>query len=276
MEHILIENTEMHDGILSCKGKLVLIYTNEKPTTGGELIYYNGETKPHFYYDDKALALCVFTGDSGNWRKCLPVIVSETENPKVKDLYAVKLYNIKSEDMGFNLEKCTIIEDVWINNYDVVQQRHIDNCKKALALPEQFSKEQLESIVDGRIKNGDEIFLLCEKFGLPPNKDMFEVKLKDGFVNIVFNESVPHAQPTEIKASGFHISDPGDPSVGMFPSYWTLDGDFYFDGNEELEQFKKKLAEAFEYATDGKLIIETLEDHQFAIKLEQELPDTFE
>jgi len=53
------------------------------------------------------------------------------------------------------------------------------------------------------------------------------------------------------KISGFHITAPGDESVGIFPSSWKLDGDFYFDTPEELNNFKEELKNFFEISYCG-------------------------
>lgn len=37
-------------------------------------------------------------------------------------------------------------------------------CKKVLALPEHFSDKHLQAIVDGKIKNGDEVLVKCAKY----------------------------------------------------------------------------------------------------------------
>lgn len=50
-----------------------------------------------------------------------------------------------------------------------------------------------------------------------------------------------------INASGFTVHFHGDPSVGIFPTSWKVVGDFEFEDDPELEIFRKKLSEAFEY-----------------------------
>ena len=52
------------------------------------------------------------------------------------------------------------------------------------------------------------------------------------------------AQMIEIK--GFYITEPGDPSVGIFPSTWVLEGKLIFDNDEELQQFKSELKQVFD------------------------------
>lgn len=55
-----------------------------------------------------------------------------------------------------------------------------------------------------------------------------------------------------MKVAGFYVTAPGDPSVGIFPANWKIDGDFYFDNEEELEEFRKELNEVFtNYCGEG-------------------------
>ncbi len=65
-----------------------------------------------------------------------------------------------------------------------------------------------------------------------------------------------------IKVTGFYIVFPGDPSVGIFESQWKLEGDFYFDNQDELEEFRALLNLTYRnYVGDDCKII-TFEEHQ--------------
>jgi hypothetical protein len=64
-----------------------------------------------------------------------------------------------------------------------------------------------------------------------------------------------------MKVSGFYVTAAGDPSVGIFSSTWKLDGDFYFDNQEELEEFRKELKEVFtNYCGEG-VDVDTFEEN---------------
>jgi hypothetical protein len=63
-----------------------------------------------------------------------------------------------------------------------------------------------------------------------------------------------------IKTKGFHIIFKGDSSVGIFDSRWELNGDFYFDNQEELESFRKELQVLYENYC-GEVTIETFEEY---------------
>jgi len=51
------------------------------------------------------------------------------------------------------------------------------------------------------------------------------------------------------------IDDPGDPDVGIFSSYWDINGDMYFEDQSELNGFLASLRDAFEYVTTNKISI---------------------
>lgn len=70
------------------------------------------------------------------------------------------------------------------------------------------------------------------------------------------------------KITGFHIIVKGDPSVGVANSEWKLEGEFYFDDEEELQLFKKNLKLAFEEYC-GEISIDTFEEYQKKINSEE-------
>jgi len=49
-----------------------------------------------------------------------------------------------------------------------------------------------------------------------------------------------------IEIKGFYITEPGDPSVGIYPSMWKLEGKFIFENEEEIKAFKADLQKTFE------------------------------
>lgn len=63
-----------------------------------------------------------------------------------------------------------------------------------------------------------------------------------------------------IRVKGFYITSTGDPSVGIFDSLWELSGDFYFDNQQELEDFRKELQLLYENYC-GEVKIETHEEY---------------
>jgi len=50
-----------------------------------------------------------------------------------------------------------------------------------------------------------------------------------------------------IKVTGFHVTAPGDESVGIFPATWEIKNDFYFDNQKELDIFKFEIKSLFEF-----------------------------
>lgn len=74
----------------------------------------------------------------------------------------------------------------------------------------------------------------------------------------------------EVRVSGFIIEEENDRSVGIFGSTYELKGDFIFQCKEDLEAFRAKLFEAFEYVSDPLPTIMTFEEREQIIKLEDE------
>lgn len=74
----------------------------------------------------------------------------------------------------------------------------------------------------------------------------------------------------EVRVSGFIIEEENDRSVGIFGSSYELKGDFIFQCKEDLEAFRAKLLEAFEYVSDPLPSIMTFEERERIIKIEEE------
>lgn len=74
----------------------------------------------------------------------------------------------------------------------------------------------------------------------------------------------------QIKVTGFYITAYGDASVGMFDQTWKIDGDFYFEDQEHLEEMRQKIKEAFEVYTEN-LAVQTAEEITELIRQENEL-----
>ena len=55
----------------------------------------------------------------------------------------------------------------------------------------------------------------------------------------------------QISVERFYIFIAGDPEVGIWDQEYTIGSDFYFEDQEELTTFKKKLGEAFEYVGEN-------------------------
>lgn len=64
----------------------------------------------------------------------------------------------------------------------------------------------------------------------------------------------------QIKTTGFVITYPGDDTVGLFQQEWKLSGDFNFDDQAELDEFKLKISHAFELCSDTPIVVESLEE----------------
>jgi hypothetical protein len=65
-----------------------------------------------------------------------------------------------------------------------------------------------------------------------------------------------------IKVSGFHITAPGDESIGIQPATWEMRNDFYFDTLEELEKFRKEIKCLYESHCGEVSSVVTFEEQQ--------------
>ena len=70
------------------------------------------------------------------------------------------------------------------------------------------------------------------------------------------------------KVSGFYITMPGDLSMGVNDIEWKLEGDFYFDKDHELEEFKALLVLTFRSYCGEDCLVETFEERQLQIDSE--------
>lgn len=73
-----------------------------------------------------------------------------------------------------------------------------------------------------------------------------------------------------IQTKGFYINYSGDMSVGMFPVQWVVEGEFFFDSPEEMEEFKIKLRETWEYCSDTPIGVETFEERTERLNKQEE------
>lgn len=79
-----------------------------------------------------------------------PIIISDTENIQVGDIYAMNL------EGWFIMNPCQDDQeaDRCNNHYSI---KH--NCRKILALPENISSKHIQAIEEGKLKDGDEVFI---------------------------------------------------------------------------------------------------------------------
>jgi len=73
------------------------------------------------------------------------------------------------------------------------------------------------------------------------------------------------------KVTGFYVTAPGDPSVGINPATWEIKNDFYFDTPEELEEFKKELKGTFEWYCGEVVGVVTFEEHQVQLDADEKM-----
>jgi hypothetical protein len=77
------------------------------------------------------------------------IYITNSEEIKEGDWFVVELFKITGESDGLYIEKCTKLDDVWCNNFDVISTRHKDNCKKIILTTDQdLIKDGIQSIDD--------------------------------------------------------------------------------------------------------------------------------
>jgi len=83
-----------------------------------------------------------------------PIIISETEE-------------IELRDWAYEKEEGTLFEVDEFGHAGLVRSKKnsfvLASCRKILALPEHFTPEQLQDIVDGKMKDGDTLLVGCVK-----------------------------------------------------------------------------------------------------------------
>jgi hypothetical protein len=85
----------------------------------------------HEYIFEKGYALSTDECQNKN------IYITDDSEIKEGDWYLVELFKITGESDGFHIEKCTKLDDVWCNNFDVISTRHKDNCKKIILTTDQ-------------------------------------------------------------------------------------------------------------------------------------------
>ena len=126
-----------------------------------------------------------------------------TDNEKIKegDWYLVELFKITGESDGFYIEKCTKLDDVWCNNFDVISTRHKGNCKKIILTDD-------EDLIKNNVQEISEDFL--EWFVKNPSCEYIETHSLD--IKIINTGESFHYRyeiliPQEEPQRGFNISN---------------------------------------------------------------------
>lgn len=127
------------------KGKLVLIYIDKYfPEIG---MIGSNNVHPLFLWTNKHNQ---YTKDLLEYQKTkcvLPIIISETENIEVGDHYF--------HPFTQSINVCNT------ENVEAINKSTLGKYLKILALPEQFSPKHLQAIVDGKLKDGYEVYVDC-------------------------------------------------------------------------------------------------------------------
>ena len=97
------------------------------------------------------------------------IYIISNEEIKEGDWYLVELFKITAESDNFRIEKCTKLDDVWCNNFDVLSTRHKDNCKKIILTTDQ------DLIADGIEQISEDVLLkIVEHINSGKNIESFD------------------------------------------------------------------------------------------------------
>lgn len=157
MSEIKVKQTELYKDSqgehIVCKGKLVLIEIKTHKISKGDLVY--NEAIENFQVQSYNVSKESNTINTA-LKLFKPILISETEEIEVGDKYLMK-FNDKWELMNPCIDKS---EADRCNSNDLTGK----SCFKILALPEYFSPKHLQAIVDGKLKDGDEVFVDCDQY----------------------------------------------------------------------------------------------------------------
>lgn len=203
MKTIKVSKTEEYtDGTnthLVCKGKLVLVESKFNPEDKNQILIARDSksnigyvTTLHFPSIGDFVPDVRYNHDA---KIIVPIIISEIEEIEVGET----IYNNYTK----LLEVATKLQ---------IDGGEEDKYFKLLALPEHFSPKHLQQIVDGKLKDGDEVFVECEKEQVMyypdgaiiggSNKDAY-VKLTNGHIKLFpVKQSVEEAALEYVKQLG--------------------------------------------------------------------------
>lgn len=131
---IKVKNTEQYQSNIVCKGKLVLI---KDEIENYSLMLKDG----NIYY---------------------PIIISEIEQIEVGDKVIDKELlkkNIFSISRVIEKQSDNSVEVLYNDNHR--EMGYVNEFYKILVLPQHFSPEQLQMIIEGKLQDGDEVMIYC-------------------------------------------------------------------------------------------------------------------
>jgi hypothetical protein len=131
------------------------------------------------------------------------IIITSNEEIKEGDYYLVELFEITGESNGLHIEKCTKLDDVWCNNFDVISTRHKANCKKIILTTDQdLIKDGVQAIdndfLEWFVKNPS-----CEEVKFKEIKDTDGKVVSYRFISAL----IPKEEPKQQSAVVFLVEE---------------------------------------------------------------------
>lgn len=199
---VKVKNVILHNGVSVCNGKLVLIPVIPDETFEPYVFDFSKE-------NDRV----------GTFRK--PIVISETEEIVVGD-NAIFTHVYPSSEKFIVTGKVEKIVDGYLyfegntTGYKLTTLTTYKPCKKILVLAENFSPQQLQDIVDRKLKNGDEILVECEFYNDNPMHRITQIKFnKDNHINIFPVKGEELRDRLFKLANDFAIAKQGDIAVRL-------------------------------------------------------------
>ena len=143
----------------------VLKLPKQKVMKNIHVIETDKPSRLHLWTDENGTRLELCELEYSHTRNTKNIYITNDEEIKDGDWFVVKLFKITGESDGLHIEKCTKLDNIWCNNFDVISTRHKNNCKKIILTTdqnlindgiEQISEDTLLKIVE-HINSGKNI-----------------------------------------------------------------------------------------------------------------------
>jgi hypothetical protein len=171
------------DGILISRCRLILVELSDKERMNNTVNSWILKDNKTFYFK--------------------PIIVSETESINDGDKVLVEL------PIGLCITEVTGVESPYFITKAGGLTHPNTNPRKVIAMPKNISMETLQSILDGELKDGDEVFIECENISLKYDiNDEFILKTINNHIKIIKKEKTYTAKQVRFLILKYNLDHP--------------------------------------------------------------------
>ena len=156
-----VTNVKKINGSIITKGKLVLTY-NEKylPEIG---MIGNNNVHHLFMWTQEHTNNIKSLPEYLKTKAVLPIIISETEELNKGDKVLIDNRIMKSSPKDYSIETIENIENGWIFTKEQPDVgSNPETTKKILAMPENFSPDSRQEIIECKLKDRDDVYIRCD------------------------------------------------------------------------------------------------------------------